>query len=128
MIAVRTARGVRSAIAAATTVAIAATAHAAGHGSVPPVVVLVPVAVAVAGVGYAVASKRVSRWTILGLLSAAQLVIHLLGDYIDGPHAHGAADTAVLMLGTHVVATVVTALLLASAEPVWWHARAFAER
>lgn len=118
-------RCVRSAVAAVTTVVLAAAAHAAGHGALPPVVVLVPVAVAVAAVGYAVASRRVSRWTILGLLGAAQLVIHLLGGYVDGPHAH---DATSLMVGTHIAATAATALLLASAERVWWHVRAFAER
>lgn len=122
-----TGRRARSAIAAVATVALACIAHVAGHGSLPSVAVLLPVTAAVAGVARSLADRRLPRRTILALLGSAQILIHLMGSYIGGAHEHAAADPA-LMIGAHALATVVTALLLAHAERIWWQIRAFAER
>lgn len=122
-----TGRRARSAIAAAATIALACVAHAAGDGSLPSVAVLLPVTAAVVVVARSLADRRLPRHTILALLGSAQILIHLMGSYVGGAHEHAAAEPA-LMIGMHAAATVVTALLLAHADRIWWQVRAFAER
>lgn len=99
----------------------AAIAHAAAHGSIPDLVALLPVVAVVTLIVLALPIRRLGLPVILGLLGASQLAIHLLSTYLaDGVHHHGGAHDSWLMLAAHTGATLVTALVLAHGEKLWW--------
>lgn len=124
----RAGRTARAAIAAVITVLLAVVAHSAGHGLIPPLMALLPVVAAVFAIAYTVAHRRVSWWVILGLLGAAQTVVHFLSTYIDGAAHSDMAGSGIVMFLSHALSTVVTAALLAVGEKVWWRLRSWLDR
>ncbi|TDC08059.1 hypothetical protein E1267_11325 [Nonomuraea longispora] len=120
----RTVRGLRSALVALSTIAIAVAAHRA-HGTTPPLLALVPVVLVAWGIAYALVGRRMARWELLALLGAAQVGIHGLSVYLTAPGHHdpghsGIGDSSTPMVLTHAAATVLTALLLEYGERMWW--------
>lgn len=114
-------RRLRAFLAACCVTGSAAIAHVAAHGSIPDLVALLPVVAVVTLIVLALPIRRLGLPVILGLLGASQLAIHLLSTYLaDGVHHHGGTHDGWLMLAAHTGATVVTALVLAHGEKLWW--------
>ncbi|HEY3753332.1 MAG TPA: hypothetical protein VGL80_29435 [Pseudonocardiaceae bacterium] len=102
---------------------LAVAAHALAGGGLPATGLTVVLTLGLAAIGVAIADRRRSTGTILAVLGAAQLVTHVLlslspmhmaGDVViaDGaPRADSAG-----MLGAHVIAVLVSAVLLAKAD------------
>jgi hypothetical protein len=135
--------GVRVARAAAFGVAaltIAAGAHVAAGGVLPSVTVLALLAVPVTVVAVALTGRRCGPGLLVGSMAAAQILLHetlvalttqVPGDLAGqmsaasasamGGHAMAHTDgRSVTMTAAHVVATLVTALLLARGEQALW--------
>ncbi len=122
-----TARVVRSAAVGALGAALAASAHAAAGGGPPTVGALALAAVAVGAGAYVVAGGPLGTARLLALLLAAQALLHAVFE-LTAPaatgHAHHGGDAAnaltpageATMVGAHLAATLVLALLLARGE------------
>jgi hypothetical protein len=115
---------------AACSAALTVTAHATAGGSVPwassPGLTLV-LTVLLAGAGVALAGRRRGFPTILAAVSGSQLAMHVLLTGLGHGHdatgvtdaaapAAPAAPASVAMVVLHIVAAVLTAVLLAGAE------------
>lgn len=125
----RTGRRSRSAIAAIFTALLAVGAHVAGHGEPPPLLALLLVTGLIWVVAHTVAARRLSGWQILILLGAAQFGIHELSTYLAvGTHHAASLIDPVWMTSTHIISTLVTALLLARGEQLWWYLTAWIDR
>lgn len=100
------------------TAALAVAAHGTAGGAVPAGAVAAHLAVLAATVGALTAGLRAagSPWVLLGLLSAGQVLAHLLfsaAGHVHGPHP--AEPTAVsAMVLAHSVAVVLGAVLIAA--------------
>lgn len=126
---------------AATTVALALVAHVLGGGEVPSVILLGPLGAVVLAAAVLVSGRRIGALGAVALLGAGQLGLHRAFDLVGGMgcgpvaglagHSHAAAETVTCtaatagpiphgggsaMLVLHVVATVVTALLIAGTD------------
>jgi hypothetical protein len=117
---------------------IAAGAHVAGGGALPSMTVLALLAIPVAMAAVALTSRRCGLALLLGSMAAAQVLLHetlaalappVPSDMSDqmsaasamGGHAMAQADgRSITMTAAHVVATAVTALLLARGEQALW--------
>ena len=134
--AVRVARAVAFGVAVLT---IAAGAHVAAGGVLPSITVLALLAVPVIMVAVALTGRRCGLVLMVGSMAAAQLLLHetlvALTTQVPGDMAgqmsaatastmgHAIAHTdgwSVTMTAAHVVATLVTALLLARGEQALW--------
>jgi hypothetical protein len=119
---------------------IAVGAHVAGGGALPSMTVLALLAIPVTVAAVALTSRRCGLALMLGSMAAAQVLLHqtlmALAAQVPGDMA-GQMSTAsasamggqamahtdgrsVTMTAAHVVATVVTALLLARGEQALW--------
>ncbi|MGQ0839929.1 hypothetical protein [Actinokineospora sp.] len=99
--------------------ALAVAAHGMAGGGVPDTAVTVVLTVLVGWAGTAVADRRHDTWSMLTLLGVSQLSLHVLLTDIASTHPGHGAGAAVdgdLMLVTHVLATVLTAVLLTKAS------------
>lgn len=107
-------RGVRGGVVATTAALLAAAGHTLGGGAPPDLALLLPAAAGVGVVASGFARRRLTFPTLLALLSAAQIACHALFTL----SAHPSAVTLSLqtMVVFHLVAAVVTALVLTGAE------------
>jgi hypothetical protein len=119
---------------------IAAAAHVSAGGALPSMTVLGLLAIPVTVAALAVTSRRCGLALLLGSMGAAQVLLHqtlmaltdqVPSDLASPTSAHSAAamggqamahadGRSVTMTATHVVATVVTAFLLARGEQALW--------
>ncbi|WP_051274700.1 hypothetical protein [Cellulomonas sp. URHD0024] len=132
------ARLVRAFVVALSSVALALGAHVLGGGAVPPAVVVVPLVAVVLAAGVPFGGRRIGAPAAVALLGVGQLGLHHAFGALSGmgcvpaqemtghvhtvqvacaavpPQLPGAGGSA--MLWVHVVATLVTALLIAGTE------------
>jgi hypothetical protein len=112
--ALRVVRGVALAV---TSAALAVAAHAAAGGGLPDPALTALLTVGLAAVGIALADRRRGPGAVLLVLGGAQSATHVLLSVADqGMAADG--PNMLVMTGAHVLAVLVTALLLASADAV----------
>jgi hypothetical protein len=95
-------------------------AHTLGGGPPPDTTLAVLLTVLLAWAGTSLASRRRSATAIGAALAGSQLALHVLFTGLGG-HQHGqasllAAAHPAAMTGAHVLATVLTAVVLAKAE------------
>ena len=109
------ARALRALVVGAVVTGVALLAHVLGHGTPPPLVALLPVVVAAAVVALAMSGRRWSFPMLLLGMGAAQVAVHGLSSYVTGD-----AHLSLGMLVAHIAATVVSCVLLSSAEDLWW--------
>ncbi|MFE9744210.1 hypothetical protein ACFYOT_04840 [Saccharothrix saharensis] len=109
----------RAVLLAVTSAALSVTAHGAAGGSVTEFAPALPLTLLVAFAGTALAERGRRPWSVLATLGVAQLGQHALlnlGHHAaDGPGL-GFGPTA--MTAAHVVAALLTGLLLARADAV----------
>lgn len=107
----------RAVLLAVTSAALSVTAHGAAGGSVTEFAPALPLTLLVAFAGTALAERGRRPWTILATLGAAQVGQHALlnlGHHAaDGP---GLGFSPTAMTAAHVVAALLTGLLLARAD------------
>ncbi|MBB5958756.1 hypothetical protein FHS29_005365 [Saccharothrix tamanrassetensis] len=107
----------RAVLLAVTSAALSVAAHGAAGGDVTEFAPALPLTVLVAFGGAATAERGRRPWTILGTLGVAQLGQHALlnlGNHVaEGP---GLGFSPVAMTAAHVVAALLTGLLLARAD------------
>ncbi|GAA1330460.1 hypothetical protein [Saccharothrix algeriensis] len=107
----------RAALLAVTSAALSVAAHGAAGGDPTEFAPALPLTALTALVGTALADRGRSPWAILAVLGAAQVGQHALlslGDHVaDGP---GLGFSPVAMTAAHVVAALLTGLLLARAD------------
>ncbi len=136
-------RASRAALATLLVLGLAVSAHTLGGGTPPGLMASVVLALLVAPVAWWCARRRLGPVRLVALLGGAQVAVHLalsamapVSGGASPVHVHGglppdlgpASDAAVhaqhtpgaSMLLAHVVATVLTALVLARAEDVLW--------
>lgn len=118
------ARMARSYLAAAVTVLLAAFAHELADGTLPSWPALLPVVGIVGMLTHRLADRELAPWEILALLAGAQLAVHVIGTVHGG---HTTSDP-LLMLTAHLASALVTAVMLANAERIWWRLRAWWQR
>jgi hypothetical protein len=114
----RVARGVGLAVCCA---ALGVAGHAAASGRLPELGPAVVLTVLLAAAGIALADRQRGLPAIASTVGGTQVGLHFLLDVLGHGHAAGATPPAppadpVVMTGVHVVAAIVTALLLAGAE------------
>ncbi|MFJ6670447.1 hypothetical protein ACIQMJ_04985 [Actinosynnema sp. NPDC091369] len=109
----------RAVLLAVTSAALSATAHGAAGGSVTEFAPALPLTLLVAFAGTALAERGRRPWSVLATLGVAQLGQHALltlGHHAaDGP---GLGFSPTAMTAAHVVAALLTGLLLARADAV----------
>ncbi|WP_447005024.1 hypothetical protein ACRAKI_00230 [Saccharothrix isguenensis] len=110
-------RFARAVLLAVTSAALSVAAHGAAGGSVTEFAPALPLTLLVAFAGASIAERGRRPWTILVTLGVAQLGQHALlnlGHHTaDGP---GIGFSPVVMTAAHVVAALLTGLLLARAD------------
>lgn len=109
----------RAALLAVTSAALSVAAHGAAGGSVTEFAPALPLTVLVAFAGTALAERGRRPWTILATLGLAQVGQHALlnlGHHTADRPGLGFGPTA--MTAAHVVAALLTGLLLARADAV----------
>ncbi|MGM1058228.1 hypothetical protein [Saccharothrix sp. Mg75] len=110
-------RSARAALLAVTSSALTVTAHGAAGGEVTEFAPALPLTLLVAFAGTAFADRGRRPWTVLATLGVAQVGQHLLlglGHHTaDGP---GLGFSPTAMTAAHVVAALLTGLLLARAD------------
>jgi hypothetical protein len=120
------------------TLALAAGAHVAGGGGLPSMTILAILAVPVSMAAMALTARRCEPVLLLGSMAGAQVVLHetlmaltaqlpvdMTGQMSPASAMAGHAMAqvggwSVTMTAAHVVATAVTALLLARGEQALW--------
>jgi hypothetical protein len=110
-------RVIRGASLAVTSAALAVAAHAVAGGGLPDPALTALLTVGLAAFGTALADRRRGIGAVLLVLGAAQLATHVLLSVAEQNMMAGQMDTP-LMTGAHVVAVLVTAALLATADAV----------
>lgn len=112
-------RFARAALLAVTSAALSVTAHGAAGGEVTEFAPALPLTPLLAFAGAVLAERGRRPWTIVAALGGAQLAQHALlnlGHHTsDGP---GLGFSPVVMTAAHVVAALLTGLLLARADGV----------
>lgn len=103
---------------AVTSATLAVTAHAVAGGGLPDAGITVLLTLGVAGLGVALADRRRRTTSILAVLAAAQLATHVLLSVGSpmGMSTDMSMDMSPAMLCAHVVAVLLSALLLAGAD------------
>jgi hypothetical protein len=121
--------GVRALLLAAVVIGLSLVAHGLAGGARPGVVPLLVLAALTAVAVRPAARHEVSMPRLIGLLGAGQLVLHLVFEQcallsaVPGAsegHEHPVALARPLMIGAHVVATFVVALVLRHGESMLW--------
>ena len=121
------------------TLALAAGAHVAAGGGLPSMTILAILAVPVSVAAVALTGRRCGPVLLLGSMATAQVLLNKMlkaltvqvpddmADQLSDASILGlvgqtmaGADGSVTMTAAHVVATVITALLLAHAEQALW--------
>jgi hypothetical protein len=97
-----------------TSAALAVAAHTAAGGEPPDTALVLLLVAGVAAVGVALADRRRSMPAILVVLGIAQLVSHVLLSL--GMPAMASQANDLTMLGAHLVAVLLSAVLLARAD------------
>jgi len=119
---------VRGVVLAVAATLIALTAHAAGGGGGPHLGGILPVAVLVGVVAARLADRCAGRLATLGLLSAAQVAMHVL--FTVSNHDHPGHDHLAMsplsMVTAHAAAVVLTALVLSHVDGLLSRLRAAA--
>ena len=127
----------RAAALGVATLALAAGAHVAAGGGLPSMTILAILAAPVSVAAVALTGRRCRPVLLLSSMSISQVLLNkalkaltvevpddMAGQVLDAPilamGAQTMADGSVTMTAAHVVATVVTALLLARAEQALW--------
>lgn len=113
-------RALRGAGLAITAASLSVAAHAAAGGSLPDPVTTAIVTALLVGAGTALADRRRGPFTIVGALGLTQLTLHLFLQ-LSGSHQghqghHGLPFDPAVMVAGHLLAAVVTGLVLARAE------------
>lgn len=103
---------------------IGSAAHALAGGHPPSWAVVGLASAGASGVAWALAGRHLSAGRLLGLLSVAQILIHLLSNWVALHPAHHGLP----MLGAHLLAAAASALLIARADRLWWHLYAWLTR
>jgi hypothetical protein len=106
-------RLVRSVSAALVCTVTAALGHLAGGGAIPTETALIAF-VGAALIAWILSARRVTGGQLVGLLVLCQVGVHF------GSSA-SSMNMSTVMLATHVVATIVSALLLTRGEALVWH-------
>jgi hypothetical protein len=91
---------------------MAVTAHGVAGGGWPETLPVLPLSLLIALAGTALADRWRSSWTIIGTLGATELAQHVLLSVMHGEALFGSG----LMTGAHLVALLLTAVLLAKAD------------
>lgn len=130
----RRGRAVRGAAAAAVATTVASTAHTLAGGAAPPVWLLIAVTLLAMPVAVALTGRRPSLWRTSVVVALSQVLLHVafatVGSALPAAsrHVHGApptlsvgVDAAALtvdpvMIGGHVLAAIVTVVLLTRGE------------
>jgi hypothetical protein len=132
----------RAAVVGGATVFLAAGAHVAGGGALPDPLIVVGILALVLVPAIALAGRKISVVGMLGMLGAGQLGLHWAFDALSvsasaapppstshvhvlaalsapstSDHLHG--DSTLMLVG-HILATIVTALVLARGEQALW--------
>lgn len=136
----------RAGAAALTVLTLAAGAHVAAGGQLPPLPVLTAVTAIICLSAVILARRRMTAPLLAGYLSGSQLVLHLAFSLLanpgtsgpavqhhhgfttapwtpagtPAPHEHLAADAGSTMGLLHLAATLLTAILLARGEAALW--------
>jgi hypothetical protein len=110
------ARVVRGLTAASVCTVLTFTGHVGAGGATPQVGLLVVLGLLLAGFLVALADRRRGPGAILALVGGSQLVLHALLQVLGTSHPHPTTGGPALMTGVHVLATLVTAGLLAGVE------------
>jgi EamA domain-containing membrane protein RarD len=109
----------RGVVLAVTSATLAIAAHRLAGGALPDTGLTIVLTFGVAGIGITMADKQRSASAILAVLGAAQLATHLLLSVqtMDMPGmGSGAMPYGTSMIGTHVVAVLITTALLTRAD------------
>lgn len=113
-----TLRVVRGSVLACCSAVLAVAAHAVGGGGAPNTGLVIVLTLLIAGAGVALADRRRGALAVVAALGVSHTFEHLaltvLAHGHDGP-AGGRVD-GLAMVGAHVLAVLLTALLLAGAE------------
>jgi hypothetical protein len=121
--------GVRALLLAAVVVGLSLVAHGLAGGARPGAVPLVVLAALTAVAVRPATRREVSVPRLIGLLGAGQVVLHVVFEQCallsvvpgtPGEHHHPGAVADPLMIGAHVVATFVVALVLRHGESLLW--------
>lgn len=121
--------GVRALLLAAVVVGLSLVAHRLAGGAHPGVVPLVVLAALTAVAVRRAARHEISMPRLVGLLGAGQIVLHVVFEQCallsvvpgaPGEHQHPETMAEPLMIGAHVVATFVVALVLRHGEGLLW--------
>ncbi|WP_089299527.1 hypothetical protein [Haloechinothrix alba] len=110
-----TSGGIRRPLLAASAATLAASAHAAGGGGLPDASITVVLLGLIAWVAASLADRVRGVSGALVILGAAQLAMHVGLTLLAGHSGHVTGFDPRAMLAAHVVATVLTALLLPGA-------------
>ncbi len=119
----------RALLLAVVVVGLSLVAHGLAGGARPGVVPLVVLAALTAVTVRPVARHEISMPRLVGLLGAGQVVLHVVFEQCallsvvpgtPGEHHHPGAMADPLMIGAHVVATLVVALVLRHGETLLW--------
>ncbi|MGH2604886.1 MAG: hypothetical protein ACRDJ9_36510, partial [Dehalococcoidia bacterium] len=94
----------------------ACTAHAAAGGGMPDASLTVVLTAIVAWASASLADRARGTLGIMATLGAAQLLMHLVLSVLNQHHHHGVVIDPAAMTLAHVLATVLTAVLVARAE------------
>jgi hypothetical protein len=112
-------RALRGGLLAVTSSALTITAHGVGGGSVADFGPAVPFTLLIAAAATALADRRRGTWTVLAALFGAQLGQHALLSWVGHRHpapGMGIGFNSVQMTVAHVLAALLTGLLLARAD------------
>ena len=109
-------RVVRGSVLAITSATLAVLAHVIGGGMPPSTGLTLLLTIGVAAAGVALADRQRGGVAILAALGTSHLAIHLLLTLCTPDMDMGSPINAQTMLGAHVVAIVLAALLLTRAE------------
>ncbi|WP_249227283.1 hypothetical protein [Kutzneria sp. CA-103260] len=105
-------RLLRGAMLAVSSTTLAITAHGVAGGGWPETLPVLPLSLLIALAGTALADRWRSGWTIIGALGMAELAQHVLLSVMHGDAVLGSG----LMTCAHLVALLLTAVLLAKAD------------
>jgi hypothetical protein len=108
-------RVVRGGLLAATSTALAVSAHAIGHGGLPDTAPTLVMTAVLGWIGTALAGRARGPAGTLAVLGAAQLVLHVVLTDLS-PHAGAEMMDGTTMTVAHAAATLVTALVVARAD------------
>lgn len=110
-----TPRAARAALMAAALMVLTLAGHTAGHGALDLLGVGL-VGVLAIGFGTAMSGRRLTGPSVLGVLLAGQLLLHLILTFTSTHHAAASATVTPLMVIGHTVAALVATLVVLQAD------------